>query len=143
MWEQVTGCSISNPPFINSIDYPSMLILSLNLHFSQEWIQEFLFIQILSKQPSWLCMEVYCNDINAEKFAALGLCKLGCKFEFRKRDCWCTQPATRPTISAEKWAKQGNTEAWILEFCCQSCCIIIRLKMPLLEFLTQNNSILK
>lgn len=62
---------------------------------------------MLSKQPSWLCMEVYCNDINAEKFAALGLCK-GFKFEFRKRDCWCTKPATRPTISAEKWAKQGR-----------------------------------
>lgn len=115
MWEQVTGCSISNPPFINSIDYPSMLILSLNLHFSQEWIQEFLFIQILSKQPSWLCMEVYCNDINAEKFAALGLCKR-CKFEFRKRDCWCTKPAARPTISAEKWAKQGHRglDPWVL-----------------------------
>lgn len=52
-------------------------------------------------------MEVYCDDINAEKFAALGLCK-GCKFELRKRDCWCTKPAARPTISAEKWAKQGR-----------------------------------
>lgn len=115
MWEQVTGCSISNPPFINSIDYPSMLILSLNLHFSQEWIQEFLFIQILSKQPSWLCMEVYCNDINAEKFAALGLCK-GCKFKFRKGDFWCTKPAARPTISAEKWAKKGRRglNPWVL-----------------------------
>lgn len=137
MWEQVTGCSISNPPFINSIDYPSMLILSLNLHFSQEWIQEFLFIQILSKQPSWLCME----DINAEKFAALGLCK-GCKFEFRKRDCWCTKHAARRP-SVLRSGQSEDAETWILEFCCQSCCIIIRLKMPLLEFLTQNNSILK
>lgn len=141
MWEQVTGCSISNPPFINSIDYPSMLILSLNLHFSQEWIQEFLFIQILSKQPSWLCMEVYCNDINAEKFAALGLCKDANLNSGKETVGVLSPPPARQSVLRSGQSK--DAEAWILEFCCQSCCIIIRLKMPLLEFLTQNNSILK
>lgn len=49
-------------------------------------------------------MEVYCNDINVEKFVVLGLCK-GCKFEFRKRDCWCIKFVVRSIISVEKWVK--------------------------------------
>lgn len=54
-------------------------------------------------------MEVYYNEINAEKCAELGLCK-GCKFEFGE---------------LKKCAKQGHTGLKIPEFYCQSCCIVV------------------
>lgn len=64
-------------------------------------------------------MEVYYNEINAEKCAELGLCK-GCKFEFGELTVgMCT------AVIAKKCAKQGHPGLKIPEFYCQSCCIVV------------------